>query len=205
MWLHLLKGRHAQDLANAQLQVFAGRQQAVAQYRQHLASATLQLQRCDTLEQLAAEFLTQGRFLLGAVQGVLYVADPESPDMFLLAGSSACAGPAPEVLDLGDGLLGQCALDKKMRVIATPPHGVWTLRSGLGDTAPVALMLGPVTIQDSVIGLVELAVLQMPDETATEKYVELLAALANSLEILRRNLLLKQMANLQADAAELNL
>ena len=202
--LYLLKGRHAQDQANAQLQVFAAHQQQMAEFRKQLGSAAVQLQRCETLEQLAKEFFIQARLLLDAPQGVLYVADIDRPDVLRLAGCSACAETPPDVLDAGDGLLGQCAQDRQTRVFATPAGGHWTVRSGLGDAVPSALIMGPIVIRDTLIGAVELALLKVPEQTTTDNFAELLAALANSLEILRRNLLLQQMANQRPQPMEMN-
>ena len=202
--LYLLKGRHAQDQTNAQLQVFAAYQQQMAEFRKQLGNAAVQLQRCETLSQLATEFFIQARLLLDAPQGVLYVADIDRPDVLRLAGCSACAEPPPDVLDAGDGLLGQCAQDWQTRVFATPAGGHWTVRSGLGDAVPSALIMGPIVIRDTLIGVVELALLKAPDQATTDNFAELLAALANSLEILRRNLLLQQMANQRPQPTEMN-
>ena len=67
---------------------------------------------------------------------------------------------------------------RQLRVLETPQDGPWTLRSGLGDTRPVALMMGPVVIRDTLIGVVELALLEVPGEAQTAHFAELLAALA---------------------------
>jgi C4-dicarboxylate-specific signal transduction histidine kinase len=204
LWLHLLQGHHAQDATNAQLRVFADQQQQMAEFRKKLGNAAVQLQRCETLDQLATVFFVQARLLLDAPQGVMYVAAVDAPDVLRLAGCSACAQPPADVLVAGDGLLGQCALDHQTRVFATPEDGPWMLRSGLGGTAPLALIMGPVMIRDTLIGVVELALLKVPDQAAQDHFAELLAALANSLEILRRNLLLQHMAEQHSQPPEMN-
>lgn len=194
MWLHLLQGRHAQTLSNQQLQHYAHQQEAAAAYRTALAGAAVRLQRCDTLEQLAQQFLTDARTLLGAVQGVLYVAEIHPPYALRLAGFSACAEPPPTQLDLGAGVLGQCAANHRMQTIHTPPDGPWTVRSGLGNTQPAALMLASILMQDTLIGALEVAVMALPDADAQARFEEFVAVLANALEILRRNLQLQQQA-----------
>jgi C4-dicarboxylate-specific signal transduction histidine kinase len=195
MWLHLLQGRHAQMLSNLQLQAYATQQEAAVAYRAELAGASVRLQRCETLDQLAQQFFVDARPLLGAVQCVLYVADIHTPHALLLAGSAACAEPPPNRLELGQGVLGQCAQNQDMQTIATPPDGLWTVRSGLGNTRPAALLLAPIVMQDTLIGALELAVMQVPDDASQAKFEEFVAVLANALEILRRNLQLQQLAS----------
>lgn len=195
MCLYLLRGHHAQWLSNQQLQAYAKQQASAAAYRTELAGAAVRLQRCETLDQLTQQFFMDARPLLGAVQCVLYVADIHPPHDLLLAGSAACAEPPPARLAPGQGLLGQCAQSGRMQAIVTPPDGPWTIRSGLGHDQPAALLLAPVIMQDTLIGALELAVLQPPDEDQQARFEEFVAVLANALEILRRNLQLQHLAS----------
>lgn len=188
MLIYLLRSQQAQAQANEQLQVYARQQDANLRYRRQLAEVSARFQHCNSLAELAQLALREARTLLGALQGVLYVADPEVPDLLRLAGSAACADEPPATLVLGEGLLGQCALEQHLRVIATPLDQSWTLRSGLGEARPAALLLAPLVMQDLLIGVLELAVTQEPDANAKERAEDLVALLANSLDNLRRNL-----------------
>lgn len=188
MLIHLLRSRQSQAEVNEKLQAYTRQQDVNMIYRGRLAEISVQLQHCNSLAELALVALREARTLLGAMQGVLYVCDPATPERLHLAGSAACAEEPPATLQLGEGLLGQCALERRMQVLATPTDGSWTLRSGLGDAQPVALLLAPLVMQDALIGVLELALLQQPDALDRVKFEELLALLANSLEILRRNL-----------------
>ncbi|MES2951801.1 MAG: GAF domain-containing protein [Pseudomonadota bacterium] len=194
MWLHLLRGRHTQAQANLQLQAYAHQQEANVAYRAKMAGVAAQLQRCGTLAELAQVFLREVRDLLGVVQGVLYVSDPLSPQILHLVGSAACAEPPASTLVLGEGLLGQCALERRIQVIATPPDGIWRLRSGLGNTQAATLLLAPLVVQDALVGALELALLRPTDNVQTTQLEELVALLATNVEIQRRNLQLQQIA-----------
>ncbi len=194
MWLHLLRGRHTQAQANLQLQAYAHQQEANVAYRATLAGIAVQLQRCGTLAELAQVFLREVRDLLGVVQGVLYVSNPLSPQVLRLAGSAACAEAPASTLALGEGLLGQCALERRTQVIATPPDGIWRLRSGLGNTPTAALLLAPLVVQDALVGVLEMAVLSHPDAALQTQFEEVVALLASNVEILRRNLQLQQVS-----------
>ncbi|MBK9443000.1 MAG: C4-dicarboxylate transporter [Comamonadaceae bacterium] len=186
--LRLLQTQQAQAQSTLQLQTFAKKQEANIAFRNQLAELSAKLQRCRQLPELAQTFLQAAREQLGAVQGVIYLADTPEAQVLQLVGSSACATPAPAQLALGDTLLGQCALERRLKIIATPGQGYWTLRSGLGQTQPAALILAPMLVQDTLIGVQELAVLEAPDALALEKLSQALALLSSAVESLTHNL-----------------
>jgi two-component system C4-dicarboxylate transport sensor histidine kinase DctB len=192
--LHLLQSRQAQAQSTLALQRYAQRQEAGLVYRNQLADLSTRLQRCRHASDLAQLFLQAARELFGAVQGVLYLTDSCSADVLLLAGASACATPAPAQLALGETLLGQCALERSIKIIDTPPAGFWTLRSGLGSTQPKALLVAPLLTPDSVMGVLELALLEAPDELMLERFDQALALLTSSVETLNHNLRLQPAA-----------
>jgi C4-dicarboxylate-specific signal transduction histidine kinase len=193
MWIHLLRGRRTQDEASAQLKMYAQQQERQVVFRARLADTSIRLQRCESLEDLARVFLLEVRDMLGVVQGTVYAVTSADAAVLQLVGSSACAQPPVATLSLGEGLLGQCARERRTQLILTPPDGIWTVRSGLGDSQPAALFLAPLVLHESLIGAVELAVLQAPTDTAKSQFEEVVALLANTMEILRRNLLLQQL------------
>ncbi|MFB6467150.1 ATP-binding protein [Cytobacillus sp. Hz8] len=57
----------------------------------------------------------------------------------------------------GEGLIGQCALDQKIKKIDNIPENYLEIRSGLGATSSGSLMLFPIEIEDEVIAVLELA------------------------------------------------
>lgn len=205
MCLHLLRGHYAQTLLTQQLRAHAAQQDADLAYRRQLATVSVQLQRADSVPKLATVFLVAARQLLGAYQGVLYAAENEGDTELRLAGFSACALPPSDTLTLGDGLLGQCALERKLQVIPTPAAGLWTIRSGLGSTECAALVLIPLVLQDKLVGALELAVMQVPDAATQLKFEELAALLTNNLELLRSHLRQRQLAPQAPDLSEATL
>lgn len=195
LWLRLLRVRYAQSRASEQLQAYAHEQEAQARYRTQLGALSLRLQHCEDWEQFAMAFFQGAREMVGATQGVLYVATGErTGDALRLAGCAACAEPPEALLQPGDGLLGQCALEREKRVIATPPDGIWNIRSGLGGGRVAALLLAPLVMQDRLIGVVELALPELPDTQNQVQLDELVSLLENHLEIHRRTSQLKALS-----------
>jgi transcriptional regulator with GAF, ATPase, and Fis domain len=147
------------------------------------------------MRELATTYLQKSRDLLGVIQGALYVTDAQqTPPILCLAGAAACATEPPHRLALGETLLGQCAQERRQQIIATPPDGYWTVRSGLGGMPPAALLLAPLVMHNNLVGALELALLHLPDTAAQVQLDESLALLATSIEILSSNLRLNQLA-----------
>lgn len=192
LWLRLLRVRYAQSLASTQLQVYADEQEAQAHWRTQLGALSLRLQHCDDWEQFATTFFRSAREMVGALQGVLYVANGEpDDDTLILAGSAACSQAPEALLQPGVGLLGQCAVERRSQLIETPPDGIWNVRSGLGGARAGALLLVPLVMQDHLIGVLELALLRAPDGRVQRQLDELVSLLQNHLEIHRRTLQLQ--------------
>lgn len=187
MLLHLVRGRHAQDVANQKLQAYSSQQEADVAYRTRLAAASLQLQRCNSVPELAQTFLTEARDMLGAQQGVIYAQGADDESRMQLAASNASSAVVPAALEPGEGLLGQCAIEGQTRLISMVEDGFWNLRSGLGNSRPAALLIAPVLLQGRSLGVVELALLSVPGPAGMQQFDEMVALLAMNLEILRRH------------------
>jgi signal transduction histidine kinase/DNA-binding response OmpR family regulator/HAMP domain-containing protein len=60
-------------------------------------------------------------------------------------------------LRLGEGLVGQAALDLSPVLIEGPPADYVQIASGLGSAAPSSILIQPVIFEDQVLGVIELA------------------------------------------------
>ncbi|NJD34732.1 MAG: PAS domain S-box protein [Betaproteobacteria bacterium] len=192
MVIHLLRGHHRQVLAGAQLAAFSRSRQASADRKASLAGAALKMQQARSPEELAGIYLHESHLALGAMQGVVYSFDARDA-MLHLIGHYACAEVPQAKLAMGEGLLGQCAVERRMQVIDTGPAGFAIIRSGLGQTQPVALLLSPILLGDNLLGVVELALLSAPGEAEREQFGEMAALLAINLEVLGRNVHTEEM------------
>ena len=61
---------------------------------------------------------------------------------------------------LGEGLIGQCALEKKSKVIEDIPEDFQLVTTGLGEVNPKSIVIAPVIFEDEVVAMVELASLE---------------------------------------------
>ena len=58
--------------------------------------------------------------------------------------------------DMGEGLIGQSALEKEMIILTKVPNDYISITSGLGETNPTNILVCPFMYEDKVIGVVEL-------------------------------------------------
>lgn len=186
MVMYLFKGRHAQNLASSQLQHLAAQQEKELQFRTRLGAAMVRLQQSETMPALGEAFLSDAHALFGALQGVVYAREDGDRTAFALQAAFACSSTPPQAIRAGQGLLGQCAVEHTSRVMEVGEAGFWTVRSGLGATAPSALVMAPVIRNGDVLGLVELAVLVPPQAFDRESFAEFVHLLGLNLQILMR-------------------
>lgn len=202
--LRVLRDQYRQFIASRRLDAYAEQQKRNAARKAAMAAVGMELQQTQSVAALAAVFLGKMHALFGAVQGVVYVADGETPEVLRLAAGYACAETPPATLVAGQGLLGQCVRDGRGQLIDTGiGDGIWRLRSGLGGSVPDVLMLSPLVIGSEVLGVIELAFLARPDADTHDAVGEMFKLLALNIEIHRRSERTEEMLR-QANAAERN-
>ena len=188
MLMRMLRGHHAQVAATEQLNVYAQRQQIHAERKSAIAAASLRLQQTANLDELAQLFLTELHAMVGLMQGVIYVVDEQDSEGLQLAGSYGCfEAPTPRLIP-GEGLLGQCAIERRQLLLDTPSdEHRWQVHSGLGSARPRALLINPILLADQLLGVMEAAFLTPLDEEARDTLAEMGKMLAMNIEILRRS------------------
>ncbi|NTY61720.1 response regulator [Mycolicibacterium sphagni] len=114
---------------------------------------------CTTIVARAAE-------AVGAKHGALFLRQPND-DQFALTASYAFhrRKDLPNSFGLGDGLVGQCALEGNRIEVTGAPGDYVEIVSGLGKTEPVSLILLPIKFESEVHGVLELASMRLfPDD-----------------------------------------
>ena len=89
---------------------------------------------------------------------------------------------------IGEGLVGQCAAERKPVTLGDLPPDFCRIVSGVGEAAPVQAVGWPLMSSDRLLGVLEIASFRMFDENENAMLAELLPAVAMSMEILQRNL-----------------
>jgi HAMP domain-containing protein/CheY-like chemotaxis protein/signal transduction histidine kinase len=126
----------------------------------NLARFTGMLQGQRDLTTVGRMLLSELAPLVNAQQGVIYREAEESEGLVLLStfADDGMDGH-PQRLRLGDGLVGQCATEKKRMLVTDLPTHTVPIRSGLFESVPQNVIVLPVLFEDRVKAVIELATL----------------------------------------------
>jgi signal transduction histidine kinase/DNA-binding response OmpR family regulator/HAMP domain-containing protein len=100
--------------------------------------------------------------VVSAQHGAFFLAEPETAEddpvlrMIASYGYKARKNVSNE-FGLGEGLVGQAAIEKKSIVITEAPEDYIQITSGLGEAAPVNLIVLPVLFEEQLLAVIELA------------------------------------------------
>ena len=125
----------------------------------NLAKFTNMLQGQRDLATVGRLLLTELTPLVNAHMGVIYqVENEDNPQLRLL---SAYAGdgtiPHQQFVQFGEGLVGQCAMDKRQRLVSDIPTDAIPINSVLLRVVPKNLVVLPVLFENQVKAVIELA------------------------------------------------
>jgi CheY-like chemotaxis protein/signal transduction histidine kinase len=123
--------------------------------------------------------------VVGAQNGVIYLVEPESGLRLLSAYADGELRSHPERLQLGTGLVGQCAADARRMLITDIPSNVVPITSGLFKAPPRNVIVLPVLFEGQVKAVIELASLASFTELQVSFLEQLMASLGivlNSIE-----------------------
>ncbi len=148
----------------------------------NLAEFTHLIQGERNLEAVSRLMLSHLAPLVGAQHGAFYVMDAEqSPPVLKLLSSYAYQErkQLSNQFHLGEGLVGQCALEKQRILLTDVPRDYIRIRSGLGDAGPLNVIVLPVLFENDVVSVIELASFQ----AFTEIQLTLLERLAQTIGV----------------------
>ncbi len=134
----------------------------------NLAKFSRMLQGQKDLNTVGRLILSELAAVVTAHHAVFYVVDSskESQQLKLLASYAAKGrGAMRTFLDLGEGLVGQCAMEKQKISLTRVPKDYIKISSGLGETSPQNILVLPVIFEGQVRGVLELASLEGFNDT----------------------------------------
>ncbi len=147
----------------------------------NLARFTGMLQGQRDLGTVGRMLLSELVPLVNAQQGVIYQmagSEPAGTLVLLSAFADTPQGYVSEVR-MGEGLVGQCAAEKRRMLITDLPRGTAPIRSGLFKAKPKNVIVLPVLFEDQVKAVIELASLS----AFTASHLSFLEQLTSSIGI----------------------
>jgi signal transduction histidine kinase/CheY-like chemotaxis protein len=126
----------------------------------NLAKFSRMLQGQKELNTVGRLILSELAPVVGAQHAEFHVLSggEEFPHLTLLASYASDGETAHgRRVGLGEGLVGQCALEKRKILLTNPPQDYLRIASGLGSAAPRNILVLPVVFESHVKGVLELA------------------------------------------------
>ena len=123
----------------------------------NLARFTGMLQGQRELTTVGRMLISELAPLVNAQQGVLYqMESEESTSMVLLSAYATTQDGHLERINIGEGLIGQCAAEKRRMLISDLLSHTAPIRSGLFEATPRNVIVLPVLFEDRVKAVIEL-------------------------------------------------
>ena len=128
----------------------------------NLAKFSRMLQGQRDLTNVGRMVLSELCPVVSAQQAEFYVLDEENEEehaWLTLLGSYASDGQETlgKRISLGQGIVGQCALERRKIILEKPPQNYLRISSGLGEAPPNSIMVLPLIFEGQVKGVLELA------------------------------------------------
>jgi HAMP domain-containing protein len=96
-------------------------------------------------------------------------------------------------VEIGEGLVGQCYLEKEHIYMTEIPENYVKITSGLGKALPSAILIIPIKFNDEVLGILELASFQVYEKHQLDLLLQLSENFASSLSNLTMNIKTRQL------------
>ncbi|MEY4592993.1 MAG: hypothetical protein RIR18_1888 [Pseudomonadota bacterium] len=174
--------------AIAVLQSEAQRMEDKRWIKSSLVEISQVMQSAESIEELSQKLLSAIAPLVRLGHGVFYVFQGEQQHLRLM-GSYAYRERKElnQTFNLGEGLVGQCAIERTPFIITQPPENYVRIASSLIESVPCTIAVLPVLRGNNLLGVLELATFEPYGEQAQALMDEVLPVLALSLEVLDRS------------------
>ena len=124
----------------------------------NLARFSRLMQGQKNLEAVARLIMSELTPLVSAHHGAFFTFDSSDRVLDLLATYAYRKRKAvPNRFELGEGLVGQCAIEKKSILMTTVPDDYIQINSGLGESPPRNIIVLPVLFEGEIMAAIELA------------------------------------------------
>ena len=157
--------------------------------KSNVSRVTGEVQGVASVEEFGERLLSGLVPMLGGGVAAFYVFDEARTHLHAVAAYGlAEESNATTPIRLGEGLVGQCAHERKTVSITNVPSSYLRVTSGLGEATPAQVMAVPAISKGEVLGVLEVASLHPFAAREEALLSELLPTVAMSLDILQRNL-----------------
>jgi GAF domain-containing protein len=149
------------------------------------------LRKQNDVEELSYQIISFLVNYIHANQGGIFIRNNEDPENITLDLKSFYAFNRRKYLkksfELGEGLVGNCAIEKKRIYLTEIPDNYIRITSGLGGSNPRSLILIPMKLEEEVLGVIEIASFNKFEEHQIKFLEQASLSIASSLNMAETN------------------
>lgn len=160
----------------------------------------------DNMDEFCSSIISNLVKYLHAIQGGMFLINDDDDDDKHVELKGAYAYERRKFLnkriEIGEGLVGQCILEKKSIYLKEVPDNYVNVTSGLGKSNPNSIILVPLLLNEEVFGVVELVSFEEyldHEIDFVEKLAESIASTVSSVKINQKTKSLLQQSQIQAE------
>jgi PAS domain S-box-containing protein len=160
----------------------------------------------DSIEDLSANLISELVEYTDSIQGSLFIVDKQDEDNVKIILKGAYAFQRQKFLEKelapGQGLVGQCYLEKEFIYLSEIPENYVSIRSGLGEANPTHILISPMKLNEEVFGIIELASFHPYQDYHTEfieKVGESIASTIQGLQVSLETKMLLEESQMKAE------
>ncbi len=175
----------------------------------NLARFTGMMQGQRDLETVSRMIMSELTPLVGAHHGAFFITEGDGDELELRLISSYAYKQRKAVSNrfrIGEGLVGQAALEKTSILLTEAPQDYIRISSGLGEATPHNLLVLPATFEDQVMAVIELASFHPFSDTHQAFLDQLMESVGIVINVIQQNMrteeLLAQSQNLTEELQE---
>lgn len=163
-------------------------------------------QNNDDLKELAFQVIMNLVNYLDANQGGIFIRNEneEAQDTFELLSAFAYDRRKylNKTIELGEGLIGTCAIEKKPIFLTDIPQDYINIQSGLGGANPNSIFIVPLKLEEEILGVIEIASFNVFEEHEREFIIKVAESIASTLNSVRINLKTSELLERSQQQAE---
>jgi methyl-accepting chemotaxis protein len=160
----------------------------------------------NNLEEMSANILIKLVDYLNANQGGLFIKNDDEKDHVFYELITSYAYNRRKykhkIIELGEGIVGTCALEKKIKYLTDIPEDYIKITSGLGGANPKSILIVPLKIEEDVLGIIEIASFNEFKKYEIEFVNEIAGNIASTLSSVRVNTRTKELLEKTQQQAE---